>query len=121
MAKAKLTLILSGMIAGDPYQGGATWAVLQYMLGFQRLGHDICLVEPVKETSLVTPDLTFARSANAAYFSQVVRDFGLEDRAALLLAGSRETVGVPYDELGRFARRADVLINVSGLLADADL
>src|SRR5438034_598366 len=27
------------MIAAVPHQGGATWAVLQYLLGFRRLGH----------------------------------------------------------------------------------
>ena len=41
------TILLAGMVAADPYQGGATWAVLQYLLGFQRLGHDVYLVEPI--------------------------------------------------------------------------
>jgi hypothetical protein len=34
------------MVAADPYQGGATWAVLQYVLGLRRLGHDVWLVDP---------------------------------------------------------------------------
>ena len=48
MAQPKLTILFSGMIAGDPWQGGATWAVLQYVLGLRRLGHDVVIVEPVK-------------------------------------------------------------------------
>lgn len=48
MATPKLTILLSGMIAGVPHQGGATWAVLQYLLGFRRLGHDVHLYEPVR-------------------------------------------------------------------------
>ena len=34
----KRTILVSGMMAGDPHHGGATWAVLQYLLGFRRLG-----------------------------------------------------------------------------------
>ena len=33
------------MVAAAPHQGGATWAVLQYLLGFKRLGHDVYFVE----------------------------------------------------------------------------
>jgi hypothetical protein len=34
------------MVAANPHQGGATWAVLQYVLGLRRLGHDVSLVDP---------------------------------------------------------------------------
>jgi len=40
-------IFVSGMIAADPFQGGATWAVLQYVLGLKRLGHAAVFVEPV--------------------------------------------------------------------------
>ncbi|HJZ60478.1 MAG TPA: hypothetical protein VKE74_36380 [Gemmataceae bacterium] len=113
----RLTVILSGMIAGDPHQGGATWAVLQYALGFRRLGHDVYFVEPVAAKAL-RPAGALAASDNAAYFRRVVADFGLADRAALLLAGARETVGLTHVELVRAAARADVLVNISGLLTD---
>ena len=52
MIRQRLTILLSGMIAADPFQGGATWAVLQYLLGLQRLGHDVVLIEPVPPKSL---------------------------------------------------------------------
>src|SRR4051794_6658601 len=100
------------MLAGDPGQGGATWAVLQYVLGFRRLGHDVCLVEPVAGA--------LAGTERARYFREVVQDFGLHP-AALLRAGTRETVGLSYDDVLRVARRADVLFNVSGMLADPAL
>lgn len=105
------TILVSGMIAGDPGQGGATWAVLQYVLGLRRLGHDVCLVEPVKA---IAP-------ASAAYFRQVVTEFGLEHSAALLTAGTQETVGLNYADLAAVASRADVLINISGMLTDPEL
>src|SRR5262249_41929538 len=109
-----MQIVLGGMIAGDPNQGGATWAVLQYLLGFRRLGHDVLFVEPIRETALRPDAVALDRSANAAYFRRVAADFGLEGSAALLLEGTRQTVGLPYDELLRTARRADVLFNISG-------
>jgi hypothetical protein len=99
------------MLAGDPHQGGASWAVLQYVLGLRRLGHDVWLVEPV-------PAL---RDDIVAYFQTVVAEFGLDGRAALLENGTRRTAGVPYPDLARATRGADLLLNVSGMLADDDL
>jgi hypothetical protein len=61
------------------------------------------------------------RSANAVYFRQVAADFGLTQTAALLLTGTRTTVGVPYERLQQVARHADLLINISGMLTDAAL
>jgi hypothetical protein len=70
MATPKLTILLSGMIAGVPHQGGATWAVLQYLLGFKRLGHNVHFVEPVEEAALRPAGVPLARSENAAYFQR---------------------------------------------------
>lgn len=119
--KARLTILLSGMIAGVPHQGGATWAVLQYLLGFSRLGHDVYFVEPVAGSALQPEGTRLARSTNAAYFRRVVRDFGLAENSALLLAGTRQTVGLPYARLREAAERADVLLNIAGMLADPSL
>src|SRR4051794_28438078 len=121
MPRPRLTVLFSGMIAADPHQGGATWAVLQYVLGFRRLGHDVYFVEPVQESSLQPAGAVLETSENAAYFRRVVAEFGLERSAALLLAGSRQTVGLSHDELRSVCRRADLLVNISGMLADEDL
>jgi hypothetical protein len=107
---SRLRILVSGMVAGDPHQGGATWAVLQYVLGFQRLGHDVLLVEPLAAPSV----------ASELYFLEVADEFGLRDRAALLV-GPGEAVGTPYERLRQFARGADVIVNLSGLLRDERL
>ena len=121
MPSPRLTILLSGMVAADPHQGGATWAVLQYLLGLRRLGHDAYLVEPVRPSSLRPAGAALGATDNAAYFRGVVSEFGLERSAALLLEGTRETVGLGYDELLAVARRADALLNVSGMLTDEAL
>jgi len=117
----KLSILVSGMIAADPGQGGATWAVLQYLLGFRELGHNVCFVEPVRLSSVKPAGATFADSLNARYFRRVATDFGLSEIAALLLDGTRNTVGLPYDQIEETARRSDLLINLSGLLTDERL
>ena len=65
---SSLTILLSGMIAGDPHQGGATWAVLQYLLGLRRLGHEVLFVEPIKAASLLPGGARLSESVNARYF-----------------------------------------------------
>jgi hypothetical protein len=107
----RLRILLAGMVAGDPRQGGASWAVLQYVAGLSELGHEVVLVEPVATEAL--------ESAGGAvgYFESLPL---LEGRAALLGDGG-ETVGMAYGELLEFARGADLLLNISGMLRDESL
>jgi len=78
-------ILVSGMIAGDPYQGGATWAVLQYVLGLRKLGHDVWVLEPVKDDF-----------AGKEYFARVIAEFAWRTAPRFLRPGTRETIGVPY-------------------------
>lgn len=99
-----MRVLVTGMVAGDPHQGGATSAVLQYVYGLRRLGCEVLLVEPVGRLGAEVVD----------YF-EALRIEG----AALLRRGSRETAGVAYGELEEF--EPDVLLNLSGLLRDDEL
>jgi hypothetical protein len=121
MNATPIRILFSGMVAGDPHQGGATWAVLQYLLGFKRLGHDVLFVESVRPGRVRPAGGSFPGSVNAEYFRDVVNRFDLRESAALLLEGSRETVGLPYEKLVRRAAEADLLVNVSGMLTDVEL
>jgi hypothetical protein len=47
--------------------------------------------------------------------------FGLVGRGALLVAGTQQTVGLPYGQVADFARDADLLVNISGILTDERL
>jgi hypothetical protein len=106
-----LRIVVSGMVAGDPDQGGATWAVLQYVLGLRRLGHDVLLVEPV---DALTPE-------RISSFEATMREFGLGEASALVAAGSRTTCGLEWRGVRRWCRSADVLLNLSGMLRDPEL
>jgi hypothetical protein len=115
-----VTVIVSGMVAGDPFQGGASWAVLQYVLGLRRLGHEVLLIEEW-EPGGDQAELPLTQTPSASYFNELVKRYGLESSSALLRAGTTETVGLPYARLQHAATSADLLLNVSGILTDPDL
>ena len=116
----RLSIVVAGMVAGQPGQGGAAWAVLQYVLGLRSLGHEVTLIEPVDVATAAT-DAAFAASPAAAYFRRLAADFGLAGHAALVRAGTTTSVGLSHAELASRARRADVLLSISGMLRDPAL
>jgi len=95
--------------------------VLQYVLGLRQLGREVHLIEQIQPSALQPAGVPFERSDNARYFEYVMRAFGLEAHATLLLAGTERTVGRPYRELVEVCGRAGALLNLSGTLTDAEL
>jgi Phosphotransferase enzyme family len=83
-----MKILVAGMVAADPHQGGATWAVLQYVLGLERLGHEVWLVDPAEP-----------RPEARRYFDA-------------LELGPRASLGEYRGPV------PEVLLNVSGLLRD---
>ena len=108
----RLKIVVAGMVAGDPRQGGATWAVLQYVEGLSALGHEVLVVEPVAAEKLAPG------GAVAGYFRSLRL---LAGRSALLARDGEATLGLSYRRLLDFAREADLLLNLSGLLRDERL
>lgn len=118
---ARLNIILSGMLARVPRQGGAAWAVLQYLFGLRRLGHRVHLIEAMPGEAITPGTANFQGSDNAAYFRDIGKNFELGRELTLLNTDTKETIGRDYAELVRLAKQSDVLINISGLLRDAAL
>ncbi|HZD04132.1 MAG TPA: hypothetical protein VE173_04415, partial [Longimicrobiales bacterium] len=119
--RTRRTVLVSGMVAGVPGQGGAAWAVLQYVLGLQRLGRDVHLVEEVKRAELRPAGVSLEATENARYFSAVVRRFGLEGRATLLVEGAGGREGPGLAGFRRALARTRVLLNLSGRLTDGEM
>jgi hypothetical protein len=116
-----MRIVVSGMIAAVPFHGGATWAVLQYLLGFRDLGHEVTFVEQIDPGALRPAGSAVADSVKGSYLRSVAERFGLEGEWALLAAGTGDTAGISYDALRGAAREADLLINISGILTDETL
>jgi hypothetical protein len=112
----KLKILLGGMIAKIPGQGGLTWVVLQYLLGLQRLGHEVHFLELVTPSDLAPGGVSLSGSDNASYFTGVAKRFGLEGAVSLLDTSTGESVGKSLQELLDYSSECDLLLNLSGIL-----
>jgi hypothetical protein len=108
-----MVVLVSGMIAATPRQGGAAWALIQYLLGLRRLDCDVHFIEPIAGDHVPQTSLS--------YCSEVMERFGFADRWALVPLDAVEPAGMSRERLRRLARRAEVLLNVSGMLQDRDV
>jgi hypothetical protein len=108
------TVIVSGMIAATPWQGGAAWAVLQYLLGLRRLGCSVYLMEPIDRPEALSPDAP-------RYCEEVMGRFGFEGRWALIPPPGADPIGMTRADIVSAAREAELLLNVAGMLTDADV
>jgi hypothetical protein len=107
-------VIVSGMIAATPGQGGATWAVLQYLLGLRRLGCEVHFVEPIDDREGLSTE-------SVRYMRETMERFAMDDRWALVGTSGAEPVGLSRVGLRQAARQADILLSVSGMLTDPDV
>lgn len=96
-----MKIVVAGMVSDVPGQGGASWAVLQYVLGLRRLGHEVLLIEPVRDLE-----------RSAGYFRRLAEAFELD---ALLL---EHDSGRRIELTRRRPDGADLLLNLSGVLAE---
>jgi len=118
--KKKLTILMSGMIGRIPMQGGATWAVLQYLLGLRQLGHEVHFLELISTRDQNPAGVPFPESLNAKYLQQVAARFKLDGTVTLMNTDTLQSIGKSHAELIQYARRCDVLLNLSGLLSDEE-
>ena len=109
MSAERMRIVVAGMLAAVPRQGGATWAVLQYVLGLRRLGHEVIVVEEVEPEAF---------AGAAARFATLLGEFDLGPHAAIIERGRGTTAGLERAELLRAVAGADVLLNISGTLTD---
>jgi hypothetical protein len=117
--ESRLRVLVSGRIAAPPHQGGATWAVLQYLLGLRELGHDVWFVEPIAAEQIEPAGTALACSVNAAYAGRVLSELGFARRWAVVAESTAQTAGLHYGSLAD--AHFDVHVNLSGCLRDAEL
>jgi hypothetical protein len=115
MAKS---ILISGRIAASPLgYGGNSWAFLQYVLGFRRLGFEVYYVEHLSPTECFDDawkPASFLGCANTRYFRALIDRFELAGRAALLEWEGSNYLGLSHAEIAKIAPNIDLLINLSG-------
>jgi hypothetical protein len=112
----RLRIVVTGLAITFPL-GGVFWDYVQYVLGFQQLGHDVLYLEDTGGSWCYDVDAqTFVEAGgpNAARFDDIV--------AALApsLAGrwffrdaSNNTYGMPWQTVTEFCRTADLFVHNS--------
>jgi hypothetical protein len=110
------TAVVSGMVAADAGQGGASSAVLQWIFGLQRNGFDVVLIEPIDDCE----ERPLSATSTATYFERVVTAAGMAGRAALVRRSTGESVGMDPASQAAACKEAAVLLNVSGMLPLSD-
>jgi hypothetical protein len=121
MKPGSLRIIVTGLIGQHPVLGGMTWHYLHYVLGLRQLGHDVYYVEDSGEWPYnlhggpsgdnFQPDDCVD---NVTFLRTVMSRFGLQDRWAYRCPISGEWHG------GVPPKNADLLLNVSGTLANPE-
>jgi hypothetical protein len=102
---------VAGALANKPASGGEAWVRLSWVLGLQRLGWEVHLVER----------LSGEGAGGRAFFEEVVAEFGLGGRASLLDAEGAALCGQSERELTAIATEAELLFNISGHLGQGPL
>jgi hypothetical protein len=118
------SIVIAGSLAQKPGRGGHTWVLLQYLLGFMKLGWDVTFLdrlEPDMCTDETGAPARIDRSANIRYFVEVMRRFGLEGRYGLLWDGGSAVMGLSRAEIRERVSASAALINVMGFFTDEEI
>lgn len=111
--------VVAGALANKPGNGGEAWVRMSWAEGLRRLGFDVQFVEQI-DPAICVDDAgrpsPVERSANLAWFRAVTRQFGFGDSATLVCTETGRSWGLSDAELRAAARRAALLVNISGHL-----
>lgn len=117
MRTAKRVLVTGAMGSSPLGYGGHSWAVLQYILGFRRLGLETYYVECLRPTNCVDEEgrqTSFLDSVAVRYFRALMQRFNLTGYAALLGWEDADFIGLSRAEVDALAPDIDLVINRSG-------
>ena len=118
------SLVIAGALAQKPKIAGHTWVLLQYLLGFRRLGWKTVFVDCLEPALCVDGagrNCALEGSVNLRYVLDVVRSFGLEDDYVLIGPGGESLIGMPRSRLLERVRDAAFLLNIMGFLRDEEI
>lgn len=115
----QLKIVVGGYAVGFPL-GGQLWAMLHWVLGLTRLGHDVMFVEDSAEWALPfdpvkgysSTDSTFGRAALEALFAA----HGLAGRWSYYSQFEDRYFGAPREDLDAFCAGCDLFLNLSGVI-----
>lgn len=114
-----LRIVVTGLIAQYPL-GGVTWDYIQYPIGLSQLGHDVYYLEDTGQWPYNPQEEGVAKSCefNVRYLKDCMDRFGMGSRWAYRFPWESRWFGMPDADRAEVIATADLLINVSGSLAN---
>jgi hypothetical protein len=116
------TVVVAGSVAQQPGRGGHAWVLLQYLLGFRRLGYEVLFLDRLSR-EMLPPGAEWPPPREVEWLRSTMAEQGLEGDWCLLLDdhGAGSAVGLSRRQALERVRRATVLIDVMGFLADEEM
>jgi hypothetical protein len=118
------SIAVAGSVAQRAGYGGHAWVFLQYLLGFRQLGYEVVFIDyltPAMATDRWGRSSAMARAQSIDWFTEGMRQAGLEGCYALLLDENGQSVGLPRAEILERVARSRFLLNVMGFVADEEI
>jgi hypothetical protein len=114
-----LRIVVTGLIAQYPL-GGVAWDYLQYILGLEELGHDVYYLEDTGQWPYNPQEGGVAKGCdfNVRYLADLMSRYGLQSKWAYRFPWESQWFGMHADTRKDIIESADLLINVSGSLAN---
>ena len=113
----RLKILCSGLLIRLPI-GGLSWHHLQYLVGFQRLGHDVTFLEHYGWSESCYDPSTESTSSDPtygiAYLRNLLEPHGLGGRWCYM-AEDGSVHGMSRDELSAVCRQCDIYLNLSNI------
>ena len=122
-AKVK-SIAIAGSLAQKPGRGGHTWVLLQYLLGFRKLGWNVMFLDRLEPQMCIAENgeaAPLAHSWNVRYFRDVMTRFGLDGSYGLLCDGGTSTIGLTRAEILAGVSASSGLIIIMGFLNDQEV
>jgi len=108
-------------IAGYPVAAiGISWAFFNWALAFRAAGWEVWLAEEIKSKDCIDFDYKSCpveKSANLRHWHDFLGPFGWLEQSTLLIDGQAEN----RDALLKFAKSADLFLNISGHFKDKEI
>jgi hypothetical protein len=115
------SLVIAGALAQKPKIAGHTWALLQYVLGFKRLGWKTLFLDYLEPSVCVDEagrNCPLEGSVHFRYIRDVVKSFELEDDYVLIGPRGESLIGMPRSRLLDRVGDSAFLLNIMGYLRD---
>lgn len=117
-------IVVAASLAQKPLQGGHAWVVLQYLLGFRKLGWQVLFIDTLAKDMFRDASgqpCARANSVNVQEFVRTMQQFGLADDYCLICNGGEETYGMSRKEALERTSGSAILLNVMGFLKDREI